>query len=43
VQLYTFFNSSAAYRTRIACNLKGLSYEPIAIHLRKEGGLNRKP
>jgi maleylacetoacetate isomerase len=43
VQLYTFFNSSAAYRTRIACNLKGLSYEPIAIHLRKEGGINRKP
>jgi maleylacetoacetate isomerase len=43
VQLYTFFNSSAAYRTRIALNLKGLSYEPIAIHLRKEGGLNRKP
>jgi maleylacetoacetate isomerase len=43
VQLYTFFNSSAAYRVRIACNLKGLSYEPIAIHLRKEGGINRKP
>jgi maleylacetoacetate isomerase len=43
VQLYSFFNSSAAYRTRIACNLKGLSYEPITINLRKEGGLNRKP
>jgi maleylacetoacetate isomerase len=43
VQLYTFFNSSAAYRTRIAFNLKGLSYEPIAIHLRKDGGINRKP
>ena len=43
MQLYTFFNSSAAYRTRIALNLKGLSYEPIPIHLRKEGGINRKP
>jgi maleylacetoacetate isomerase len=43
VQLYSFYNSSAAYRTRIACNLKGLSYEPITIHLRKEGGINRKP
>jgi len=43
VQLYSFYNSSAAYRTRIACNLKGLSYEAITIHLRKEGGINRKP
>jgi maleylpyruvate isomerase len=43
VQLYSFYNSSAAYRTRIACNLKVLSYEPITINLRKEGGLNRKP
>ena len=43
MQLYTAFRSSAAYRTRIALNLKGLSYEPIAIHLQKEGGLNRKP
>jgi len=43
VQLYTYFRSSAAYRTRIALNLKGLAYEPISIHLQKEGGLNRKP
>ncbi len=43
MQLYTFSRSSAAYRTRIALNLKGLPYEPISIHLQKEGGLNRKP
>jgi maleylacetoacetate isomerase len=43
VKLYTYFRSSAAYRARIALNLKGLSVETISIHLQKEGGLNRKP
>jgi maleylacetoacetate isomerase len=43
VTLYSFFRSSAAYRVRIAFNLKDLSYETVAIHLQKEGGLNRKP
>ncbi len=43
MKLYTYFRSSAAYRVRIALNLKGLSYESIPIHLVKEGGLNRKP
>jgi maleylacetoacetate isomerase len=43
VQLYSYFRSSAAFRTRIALNLKGLSYETIPVHLQKEGGLNRKP
>jgi maleylacetoacetate isomerase len=43
VTLYSFFRSSAAYRVRIAFNLKGLSYETVAIHLQREGGLNRKP
>jgi maleylacetoacetate isomerase len=43
VKLYSFFRSSAAYRVRIAFNLKDLSYETVAIHLQREGGLNRKP
>ena len=43
MQLYTYFRSSAAYRVRIALNLKGLSAEMVSIHLQKEGGLNKKP
>jgi maleylacetoacetate isomerase len=41
VKLYSFFRSSAAYRTRIALNLKGLSYETVPIHLSKDGGMQR--
>ena len=43
MKLYTYFRSSAAYRVRIALNLKGLSSEMISIHLQKQGGLNKKP
>ena len=43
MKLYTYFRSSAAYRVRIALNLKGLAYESAAVHLTKEGGHNRKP
>jgi maleylacetoacetate isomerase len=43
VKLYSFFRSSAAYRVRIAFNLKGLVFETIPIHLQKEGGQNLKP
>jgi maleylpyruvate isomerase len=43
VTLYSYFRSSAAYRVRIAFNLKGLGYDMIPIHLQKEGGMNRKP
>jgi maleylacetoacetate isomerase len=38
VKLYSYFRSSAAYRVRIALNLKGLPYEMESIHLTKEGG-----
>lgn len=33
--LYTYFRSSAAYRVRIALNLKNISYEAVPVHLRK--------
>jgi maleylpyruvate isomerase len=33
--LYSYFRSSAAYRVRIALNLKGLEVEQRAVHLRK--------
>jgi maleylpyruvate isomerase len=43
VKLYSYFRSSAAYRVRIALNLKGLPYEMAFIHLSKDGGQQRKP
>lgn len=38
VKLYGYFRSSAAYRVRIALNLKSLSYEQQAVHLTRNGG-----
>lgn len=35
LELYTYFRSSAAYRVRIALNLKRLSYRPRFVHLAK--------
>jgi maleylacetoacetate isomerase len=36
--LYTYWRSSAAYRARIALNLKGLDYAPKLVHLLRGGG-----
>jgi len=41
VKLYTYFRSSAAFRVRIALNLKGVQYQPVFVHLAK--GEHRKP
>ena len=35
IKLYGYFRSSAAYRVRIALNLKNLSYEYVPVHLVK--------
>lgn len=35
MKLYSYFRSSAAYRLRIALNLKGLSYEQVPVSLLK--------
>lgn len=37
--LYSYFRSSAAYRVRIALNLKGLSYDYVPVHLLRDGGM----
>ncbi len=42
MKLYSYFRSSAAYRVRIALNLKGLPYDMVPIHLSKDGGQQRK-
>jgi maleylacetoacetate isomerase len=41
LKLYTYFRSSAAFRVRIALNLKGLAYQPAFVHLAK--GEHRQP
>ncbi len=43
MKLYSYFRSSAAYRVRIALNLKGIAYETLSVHLVKDGGHNRRP
>jgi maleylpyruvate isomerase len=43
VKLYSYFRSSAAYRVRIALNLKVIAYETQSIHLIKDGGRNKQP
>ena len=39
--LYSYWRSSAAYRVRIALNLKHLTYELVPVHLLRKGGEHR--
>lgn len=41
MKLYSYFRSSAAYRVRIALNLKDLDYELVPIHLIRDGGQHK--
>ncbi|MGO9418341.1 maleylacetoacetate isomerase [Roseiarcus sp.] len=38
MKLYGYFRSSAAYRVRIALNLKAIAYEQAPVHLIRNGG-----
>ena len=43
MKLYTYFRSSAAYRVRIALNVKGIDYDSIPVHLLQDGGQQLLP
>ena len=43
MKLYTYFRSSAAFRVRIALNLKGIDYQPAFIDLRAPASVHRAP
>ena len=43
LKLYSYWRSSAAYRVRIALNLKGLDYTLVPVHLINNGGEQHHP
>ncbi|MBV9537422.1 MAG: maleylacetoacetate isomerase [Acidisphaera sp.] len=43
MKLATYFRSSAAFRVRIAMNLKGVRYQPELVHLLRNGGEQHAP
>jgi len=43
MQLHSYFRSSAAYRVRIALNLKQQPYSTVPVHLLKDGGEQHAP
>ncbi|HUI62599.1 MAG TPA: maleylacetoacetate isomerase [Steroidobacteraceae bacterium] len=43
LKLFTFFRSSAAYRARIALNIKGIAYETVNVDLRAPTSAQHAP
>jgi maleylacetoacetate isomerase len=43
MKLYGYWRSSAAWRVRIALNLKGIGWESVPVHLVRDGGEQRRP
>jgi maleylpyruvate isomerase len=43
MKLYTYFRSSAAYRARIAFNVKGIECEAVYVDLRTQASAQQKP
>ncbi|HEX7815478.1 maleylacetoacetate isomerase [Dyella sp.] len=43
ITLYGYWRSSAAYRVRIALNLKGVGYRDHPVHLIQDGGQQHRP
>jgi len=43
ITLYSYWRSTAAYRVRIALNLKGLDYRIKPVHLVRDGGEQHSP
>jgi maleylpyruvate isomerase len=43
MKLYNYFRSSAAYRTRIALNLKGVQHDTVEVDLRAPASDQQKP
>ncbi len=41
MKLYGYFRSSAAYRVRIALNIKGIEVEHVPVHMYRDGGQHR--
>lgn len=43
LKLYSYWRSSASYRTRIALHYKQIPYEYLPVHLLRDGGEQHKP
>lgn len=43
LRLHSYFRSSAAFRVRIALQLKGLPYDVLPVHLLRDGGQQHAP